>query len=133
MKDQRHKVFRKALDALIESLEALVRVSRWSDGGNEPPEPLRVAVAKLNERLGVADRLRAGTFVGNPAETTHVTALCASMKRLDGAYVAYRKRLDGGAERAEEAAVALEADLALENPSAHDLAPVGAIAGRGAT
>jgi hypothetical protein len=112
MKDQRLKVFRAALDALIESLDALVRVSRWTDTAEAPPEPLRVAVSKLNDRLGTADRLASGKFVGTPTDTNKVNALCATMKRLDLAYVAYRKRLGGKPEQIVEAAAALESDIA---------------------
>lgn len=112
MRDQRLKVFRTALDGLIESLDALVRVARWADAVEAPPEPLRVAVSKLTERLGTADRLASGTFVGTQIDTSKVNAMCATMKRLDGAYVAYRKRLEGKPEQTGDAASALETDIA---------------------
>jgi hypothetical protein len=105
------KVFRAALDGLIESLDALVRVTRWSDS-ETPPEPLRAAVSKLNERLGSADRLASGAFVGSPADTSKVNAMCGTMKRLDAAYVAYRKRLESRPDQAADAAAALETDIA---------------------
>jgi hypothetical protein len=111
MKDQRLKVFRASLDALIESLDALVRVTRWPDA-EPPPEPLRVAVAKLNERLGSADRLASGAFSGSPQDTERVKGMCATMKRLDAAYVAYRKRLESKPQQAVDAAAALETDIA---------------------
>jgi hypothetical protein len=112
MKDQRLKVFKATLDAVTESLDALVRVARWSDAVEAPPEPLRMAVSKLVERLGAADRIASGTFVGSPADMTKVNAMCATMKRLDLAYVAYRKRLESKSEAANEAAAALEVDIA---------------------
>jgi hypothetical protein len=112
MKDQRLKVFRGALDALIESLDALVRVSRWTDTTEAPPEPLRVAVSKLNDRLGTADRLASGKFIGTPTDTNKVNAICATMKKLDLAYVAYRKRLGSKPDQMGEAAAALETDIA---------------------
>jgi hypothetical protein len=111
MKDQRLKVFRVALDGLTESLGALVRVARWADP-ESPPEPLRTAVSKLVERLGTADRIASGTFVGSPADMTRVSAMCATMKRLDLAYVAYRKRLESTSEPPFEAAATLEQDIA---------------------
>jgi len=111
MKDQRLKVFRTALDALVESLDALVRVSRWSDPDAPPPEPLLVAASKLAERLGVAGRLASGTFVGTPVDVNKVSAMCAAMKRLDVAYVAYRKRVDSN-PREVDAAATLEVDIA---------------------
>ena len=111
MKDQRLKAFRTALDGLTESLEALVRVARWTDV-EAPPEPLRSAVAKLTERLSSADRLASGAFVGTPADTSKVNAMCATMKRLDAAYVAYRKRVTVKPNHAADAAQALETDIA---------------------
>ena len=111
MKDQRLKVFRATLAALTESLEALVRVTRWTDP-EAPPEPLRAAVAKLTERLGSAERLASGAFVGTPSDTSKVNAMCTTMKRLDAAYVAYRKRVDAKPNHAADAAQALETEIA---------------------
>jgi hypothetical protein len=111
MKDQRPKVFRAALDALVESLDALVRVIRWGDA-EVLPEPLRTAVSKLADRLAVAERLVSGTFVGTPVDTNEVSALCATMKRLDVAYAEYRKRIDASPEQGMHAVAVLEADIA---------------------
>jgi hypothetical protein len=111
MKDQRLKVFRAALDGVTESLGALVRVARWSDP-ESPPEPLRSAVSKLVERLGTADRIASGTFVGSPADMTRVSAMCTTMTRLDVAYVAYRRRLESKSEPPVDAAATLEQDIA---------------------
>ena len=80
MKDQRIKVFRGALEGLIESLDALVRVSRWSEP-DPPPDPLRSAASKLMDRLGTAGRLSSGTFVGTPADTNKVEAMITTMRR----------------------------------------------------
>jgi hypothetical protein len=111
MKDQRIKVFRGALEGLIESLDALVRVTRWSEA-DAPPDPLRSAASKLMDRLGTAGRLAAGTFVGTPADTNKVEAMITTMRKLDGAYVSYRKRVDSTPGQALEAAATLEADIA---------------------
>ena len=111
MKDQRLKVFRGALDGLIESLDAFVRVSRW-DGADAPPEPLRTAAAKLLDRLGTAGRLSSGTFLGSPADTNKVNTMFAAMKRLDAAYVGYRKRVETTPDESREAAATLEAEIA---------------------
>jgi hypothetical protein len=111
MKDQRLKVFRGAVDALVESLEALVRVSRWSDAAEAPPESLNAAVSKLIDRLGTANRLAAGNFSGTATDTRKVTAMCATMKRLDAAYVAYRKKVASTPEQTVDAAAALELEI----------------------
>jgi hypothetical protein len=112
MKDNRLKAFRTTLDAVTESLDALVRVARWSDATEAPPEPLRAAASKLVERLGAADRIASGAFVGSPADMTKVSAMCSRMRQLDLAYVAYRKRLESKAEGPLQAAAALEVDIA---------------------
>lgn len=111
MKDQRLKVFRGALEGLIESLDALVRVSRWSEA-DAPPDPLRAAAAKLLDRLGTAGRLSSGTFVGTPSDANKVQAMFDTMRRLDAAYVVYRKRVDSSPAQALDAAANLEADIA---------------------
>jgi hypothetical protein len=113
MKDQRLKVFRGALEGLIESLDALVRVSRWSEA-DPPPDPLRAAASRLLDRLGTAGRLSSGAFVGTASDTTKVEAMFSTMRRLDAAYVVYRKRMDQAPAdtAASDAAATLEADIA---------------------
>ena len=110
MKDLRLKVFREALEGLIESLDAIVRVSRWADP-EPPPEPLRIAASKLLDRLGTAGRLCSGTFVGTPTDTAKVNAMIAAMKKLDVAYVTYRKQTES-AQPSPDAIGTLEADIA---------------------
>jgi|HubBroStandDraft_5_1064220.scaffolds.fasta_scaffold96693_2 hypothetical protein len=110
MKDQRLKVFSAAVDALTESLDALVRVSRWT-GVEAPPEELSAAVSKLVDRLGVASRLVSNPFQGIPADMRKVSAMCGTMKRLDAAYVAYRKRIASTPEQVVDAATALEFEM----------------------
>src|SRR5690349_6519056 len=92
MKDDRVKSFRKALEGLIESLDATVRVSRW-DAAESVPEPLAESAGNLVVRLGAAGRLAAGTFRGSPVDVARVNAICGAMRRLDTAYVAYRKTI----------------------------------------
>ncbi|HVJ95134.1 MAG TPA: hypothetical protein VM580_35395 [Labilithrix sp.] len=105
MRDQRLRVFRTAVDSLLESLEAIVRLSRWTEA--EPrPEPLVTAAAKVQERLGAADRLAASRYNGPPAAVAKVTFMCGMMKRLDAAFLTYCKNRDSG-----DAANALEAEI----------------------
>jgi hypothetical protein len=110
MKDQRLKVFSAAVDSLTESLDALVRVSRWT-GAEAPPEELSAAVSKLVDRLGVASRLVSNPFQGTPADIRKVSAMCGAMRRLDAAYVAYRKRIASTPEHLVDAATALELEM----------------------
>jgi hypothetical protein len=88
MKDQRLQVFRTTIDAVLESLQAVVRLARWT-GTEAKPESLVASASKLLERLGTADRLSVARFTGRDADVAKVGAMCAAMKRLDAAYVAY--------------------------------------------
>jgi hypothetical protein len=110
MKDNRIKVFRAAVEGLLESLDAYVRVERWSDPGSVP-EPLHSAATKLVDRLGTADRLASGVFVGTATDSTKVTAMCSAMKRLDAAYLTYRHQVDRGPTQEATASAALEAEI----------------------
>lgn len=109
MRDQRLRVFRTAVDGLIESLDAVVRLSRWNEGESKP-EPLVSAAAKLLDRLGAADRLSASQFNGPASDVQKVTAMRSAMKRLDAAYLAYCKQRASRTEQAE-AATTLEAEI----------------------
>jgi hypothetical protein len=98
MKDERVIFFRKALEGLIESLEATVRVTAWS--GEDPvPAPLKESASRLVDRLGTADRLASGTFTGSAVDIARVKDMCVAMRRLDAAYVTYRQHVEaeGGA------------------------------------
>lgn len=95
---------------MTESLEALVRVSRWRDA-EAPPEALHTAASKLMERLGVASRLASTHFRGTPTDTRRVSAMCVAMKRLDAAYVVYRKRVASTPAEQFDAAAALELEI----------------------
>lgn len=110
MRDQRLQVFRNAVDTLVESLEAVVRLSRWTDGDTKP-ESLVLAASKLLERLGTADRLAASHFHGPAAETAKVTAMCAALKRLDAAYLEYMRRTESPSPDRAAAASDLESEI----------------------
>lgn len=118
MKDQRIQVFRTATVALIESLDAVVRLSRWS-ADDVVPEPLRDAAAKIVERLSAANRLAGGKFNGKAEDAARVTKMCDAMKKLDAAYVAYRKAAPSAPDAATTA-------LELEVAASTHLAAVGA-------
>lgn len=119
MKDARIQVFRSATFALIESLDAVVRLARWRED-DAAPEPLRAAAGKTVERLAAANRLSGGKFIGNVADAARVTKMCAAMKQLDAAYVTYRK---GATSSPEAAAAALELELGTASTNLADLAP----------
>ena len=119
MHDRRIQVFRTATFALIESLDAIVRLSR-GNAEDDVPEPLRVAADKIVERLSAANRLAGGKFNGNPADAARVTKMCATMKQLDAAYVTYRK---GASSSPDAAATALELEVGAASTGLAELAP----------
>jgi hypothetical protein len=94
MKDPRVTTYRKALEALIESLDAIVRLKRWTDG-EAPPEPLKQSASALVTRLGTAGRLASSHFTGSVADVSRVGTMRDAMRRLDTAYVNYRHALEG--------------------------------------
>jgi hypothetical protein len=118
-KDPRIVTFRGALESLIESLDATVRIARWEPGGEPIPEPLHRSAALLQERLGSANRLAAGRFVGAPAVVTTSDAIRQAVQQLDAAFVAYRKRVDAGAGQVDEAAIDLDAEVGRVKLDAH--------------
>ncbi len=110
MNDQRIAYFRRALESLVESLDATARLSRW-DSAETAPEPLQQSAAKLGERLGAANRLAAGKFVGASQVVASLTGMSGAIRRLDSAYVQYRHRIDSRPAERDEAAVALDAEI----------------------
>ena len=110
MKDQRVPTLRRTLEALMESLDATARLSRWDS--NEPaPEPLRESAAKLGERLSAANRLAADKFVGAGPVIASLSGMSGAIKRLDAAYVQYRDRLEATPAERDAASVALDEEL----------------------
>src|SRR5262245_65240060 len=93
MKDTRVAFFRKTLEGLIESLDATLRLKRWN-GAEDVPAPLQESASRLVSCLGTADRLASGSFIGSAADTARVNAMLGAMRRLDAAYVAYRRQVD---------------------------------------
>jgi hypothetical protein len=116
-KDPRIVTFRGALESLIESLDATVRIARWQTGGEPIPEPLRQSAAQLQDRLGSANRLAAGRFVGAPAVVATSDAIKEAVRDLDAAFVAYRKRAEGG--QREEAVIELDGEVGRIKLDAH--------------
>jgi hypothetical protein len=116
-KDPRIVTFRGALESLIESLDATVRIARWEAGGEPIPEPLRQSAAELQNRLGSANRLAAGRFVGAPAVVATSDAIKEAVRDLDAAFVAYRKRAEGS--QREEAVIELDGELGRIKLDAH--------------
>jgi hypothetical protein len=110
MKDSRVTTFRKALEGLIESLDATVRLTGWS-GEETVPEPLKQSASSLITRLGTADRLASASFSGTVADVARVNLMLGGMRRLDAAYVAYRQRLQGSPSDRAGAAPALHAEI----------------------
>jgi hypothetical protein len=109
--DQRVTAFRKALNSLVESLEATVRVARW-EGPEAIPAPLEATAAKLLDHLGSANRFASDRYSGAPPVVACMTAMSAATKVLDKAYVEYRRHLEDGKEELDRAAMALDQEIA---------------------
>jgi hypothetical protein len=110
MKDSRVTVFKKTLEGLLESLDATLRVTRWT-GAETIPEPLKESAAHLIVRLGTADRLASSKFNGSPLDVAKVNTMLGAMRRLDAAYVAYNRHSKGSPGEREDAAMTLDAEI----------------------
>jgi hypothetical protein len=110
MKDHRITSLRRALEGLVESLDATARLSRWRDT-EDAPQPLRESAAKLGERLEAANQLAAGKIAGGSSAVPLLTGMSSAIQRLDAAYVQYRDRIDANPDAEDEAAVALDAEI----------------------
>ncbi|HTQ41968.1 MAG TPA: hypothetical protein VMI75_04360 [Polyangiaceae bacterium] len=118
--DSRIVTFRGALESLLESLDATVRIARWQEGDGEPvPEALQQSAVQLQVRLGSATRLAAGKFAGTAAVVEKSDAIKEAVRDLDTAFVAYRKRLDGALSDRDEAALDLDAVVGRVKHDAH--------------
>ncbi|MFO0738242.1 MAG: hypothetical protein U0270_20285 [Labilithrix sp.] len=104
------KAFRKALNSLVESLDATVRVARWS-GPEAIPAPLNSSASKLIDHLGSANRFAADRYSGPPPVIACMTAMSTATKVLDGAYVEFRRHLEGQKAEVDLAAMALDHEL----------------------
>jgi hypothetical protein len=113
-KDRRVAHARTILSELVESLDATLRIERWS--GEEVPPPLRASAGLLLDRLGKANRLAASPFVGAPRSAAAFSAVSSAIQRLDLAFVAYRNAFDRAeAERILDTALAsVSSEMALE-------------------
>jgi hypothetical protein len=110
MKDARVAIFRTTLVGLIESLDATIRVKGWADA-ERVPEPLEESASRLLSRLGTADRLAASNFMGSAADAARVNTMLGAMRRLDAAYVSYRRGLEGDPGERENALTTLRAEI----------------------
>jgi hypothetical protein len=110
MNDQRVAAFRKVLNSLVESLDATVRVARWP-GPEAVPTPLQNSASKLLEHLGSANRFASDRYLGSPPVVACMSAMSAATKVLDGAYVEYRRHLEGSHEEVDRAAMALDHEI----------------------
>lgn len=110
--DPRIVTLRGALESLLESLDATVRIARWPHGDGGPvPDALQRSAVQLQVRLGSATRLASGKFAGTAAVVEKSDAIKEAVRDLDAAFVTYRKRLEGAASEHDEAALELDAVL----------------------
>lgn len=110
MNDQRVAAFRKVLTALLESLDATVRVARWTES-EAIPAPLQTSASKLLDHLGAANRFAADRYLGAPPVVACLTAMSAATKVLDLAYVEFRRHIEGQKDELDGAAMALDHEI----------------------
>jgi hypothetical protein len=110
MKDQRVTHFRGTLQALVESLDATARLSRWDDA-ETAPQPLQESAAKLGEHLGAANRLASCAVVGAPDVVASLGEMSSAIRRLDAAYARYRAQIAARPAEAVDAAVTLDEEI----------------------
>lgn len=110
MKDSRIKIFRQTLDGLVESLDATLRVGRWTET-EAIPKTLTDSASDLLPRLGAAGRLASSRFSGSVGDVARVKTLTDAMVRLDAAYLAYCQCREGSPRERDLAANALEVEL----------------------
>jgi len=110
MKDSRIAIFRTTLNSVIESLDAMLTVARWT-GEETIPEPLKATASHLATRMGAADRLTSARFAGSTKDAVRVSEMVASMRRLDAAYVAFCRQSARTPVARDFAASALAAEI----------------------
>jgi hypothetical protein len=88
-------IFAQALDVLVESLDAMIRVETWRDQDPVPP-PLKTTASQVVLRLGTANRLAAGRFSGSIADAARVRSIADAVRDLDAAYVVFVQDPDRG-------------------------------------
>jgi len=116
--DQRVTAFRKVLTSLLDSLDATVRVARWS-GPEEIPAPLNRSASELLTHLGSANRFAADRYSGAPPVVACMTAMSAATNSLDTAYVEYRRQLGGEKGELDRAAMALDHEIDAVKATSH--------------
>jgi hypothetical protein len=112
MKDARVAAYRSALESLMTSMDAAVRIARWTEAPDAIPAPLQKAASALDERLAAATKLAESKVVGAPQVTARINAMSECIRRLDEAYKAYRTEITDAPGTDAEAALALDAAIA---------------------
>ena len=112
MKDARVAAYRSALESLMTSMDAAVRIARWTEAPDAIPAPLQKAASALDDRLAAANKLAESKVVGAPQVTARINAMSECIRRLDAAYKAYRTEITDAPGTDAEAALALDAAIA---------------------
>ena len=112
MKDNRVAAFRSALESLMTSMDAVVRIARWTEAPDAIPAPLQKAASQIEERLKAATALAETKVVGAPQVTARINAMSDCIRRLNEAYATYRTEIADAPATIPEAALALDAAIA---------------------
>ena len=112
MNDRRVTAIRNALEALVESIDASLRIAKW-DISDPLPDSLRLAATQLEANLKLATELARGNVSGAPAIVHRLTVTSAAVQRLAAAYKEFES-LKGG-EAIELAAARENLDAAIDS------------------
>jgi hypothetical protein len=85
MNDRRVNAIRNALEAFVESIDAVSRLARWGEG-DPVPDSLRLAASQLEANRKTADDLAQGTVSGTPAIVHRLTVTSSAIKNLSAGY-----------------------------------------------
>ncbi len=110
MKDNRVAAFRTALDSLVTSMEAAVRIARWTSA-DAIPDPLKKAAGLLADRLEIATKLADTKVNAPPPVMARITAMTEAVRKLEAAYAEYRTATDAAPDQSAEAALGLDQAL----------------------
>ena len=89
MNDARVKSLKNNLSALLDSLDASVRIERWDASNEAVPEPLIRLASQLGASLGATRELAGTAFKSAGADAAKLAGMRAAAARLTKSYENY--------------------------------------------
>jgi hypothetical protein len=120
MNDRRVTAIRSALEALVESIDATMRIARW-DISDPVPDSLRLAAAQLEANMKLANELARGNVSGTPAIVHRLSVTSSAVIRLTAAYREFESLKNGQADEVATARENLDAAIDSVNEDMRNL------------